>query len=51
MPTWTQLLFVIVLLALVGFALVIVSGFWHCIALLLAFAALIMWLWRRPVRQ
>ena len=51
MPSWTHLLLTIVLLVLVGFALVIVSGFWHLIALLLAFAALIVWLWRRPARR
>ena len=51
MPTWTQCLFAIVLLAITGFALVILSGFWHLIALLLAFVALILWLWRRPARR
>lgn len=47
MPSWPHLLLTLVLLAIIGFALVILSGFWHLIALLLAFAAFIAWLWRR----
>lgn len=48
MPSRTHLLLTIALLTIIGFALVILSGFWHLIALLLAFAAFIAWLWRRP---
>ena len=44
MPTWPQCLAAMVLLALTGFFFVIVSGYWHFLALLLAFAALNFWL-------
>ena len=50
MPTWTHLLFAMVMLAITGFSLVIVSGYWHFIALLLAFVAFILWLWRKNPR-
>jgi hypothetical protein len=44
---WSQYLVVITLLAIAGFALVILSGFWHVLALLLVAVALV-WLWLRP---
>ena len=50
MPTWTQCLIAMVMLAITGFSLVIVSGYWHFFALLLAFVALILWLCRKPAR-
>ena len=36
-----------VLLAITGFSLVIVSGYWRFLTLLLAFVALILWLSRK----
>ena len=45
MPNWTQCLRTIVLLAITGFTLVIVSGLWKIIALLIIGAGA-MWLWR-----
>mgnify|MGYP001312306851 CR=1 FL=1 len=39
MPTWTQCLAAMVLLAITGFSLVIVSGYWRFITLLLALVA------------
>ena len=50
MPTWTQCLAAMVLLAITGFSLVIVSGYWHFIALLLGFVALVVWLCRKTAR-
>jgi uncharacterized membrane protein len=47
MPTWSQCLAAMVLLALTGFSLVIVSGYWRFVTLLLAFVALILWLCRK----
>ena len=44
MPTWPQCLAAMVLLAITGFFLVIVSGYWPFLALLLAFVALNLWL-------
>jgi len=44
MPSWQTYLQVLVLLAIVGFALIILSGFWHVI-LVLVIAALVAWLW------
>ena len=44
MPTWKTCLQILVLLAIVGFALVIVSSYWHVLALLII-AALVLWLW------
>lgn len=50
MPSWTQCLQAIVLLAIGGFALVILSGFWH-VAALLAVAVGIVWLfWTNRAR-
>lgn len=46
MPTWTTFLQIIVLLSIGGFVLIIVSGFWHVLALLVI-AAAILWLWSR----
>jgi hypothetical protein len=46
-PSWSQCLVAITLLAIGGFALVILSGFWHVLALLLIAVALL-WLWLRP---
>lgn len=46
-PTWSQLLVAITLLAMAGFALVILSGFWHVLALLLI-AVVVVWLWFSP---
>jgi 1,4-dihydroxy-2-naphthoate octaprenyltransferase len=42
-PTWSQCLVAITLLAIAGFALVILSGFWHVLALLLIAVAAV-WL-------
>ena len=42
MPNWKQCLQAIVLLSIVGFALVIVSGFWRVLGLLMV-AAIIAW--------
>jgi len=44
MPTWKACLQAIVLLSIAGFVLIIVSGFWHVLALLLI-AAVALWLW------
>ena len=44
MPTWKTLLQILALLSIVGFVLIIVSGFWHILALLLI-AAVVLWLW------
>ena len=46
-PTWSQCFIAITLLAIAGFALVILSGYWHVLALLLIAVALL-WLWLRP---
>lgn len=46
-PNWSQYFIAITLLAIAGFALVILSGFWHILALLLIAAALV-WLWLKP---
>lgn len=45
MPTWTTFLQIIVLLSIAGFALVILSGYWHVLALLVI-GAIVLWLWR-----
>jgi hypothetical protein len=45
MPTWKTALQIFVVLALVGFALIIVSGYWHVLALIVIGAA-VLWLWR-----
>ena len=45
MPTWKACLQAIVLLSIVGFALVVVSGFWHVLALLLIAGTVGLWLW------
>ena len=47
MPTWSQCLAAMVLLSLTGFSLVIMSGYWRFLTLLLAFVALILWLNRK----
>jgi hypothetical protein len=44
MPTWKTSLQIIVLLSIGGFALIILSGFWHVLALIVA-AAVCLWLW------
>jgi hypothetical protein len=44
MPSWKTFLQVLVLLAIAGFVLTILSGFWHVLALLiLAIALLSLW--------
>lgn len=45
MPSWKACLQAIVLLSIGGFALIIVSGFWHVLTLLLVAAAGGFWLW------
>lgn len=52
MPTWRTFLQIIVLLSIAGFALVILSGYWHIMALLVI-AAIVIWLWRHwpPIRK
>jgi hypothetical protein len=45
MLTWKSALQIFVFLALVGFALIIVSGYWHVLALVV-FGAALLWLWR-----
>jgi energy-converting hydrogenase Eha subunit E len=50
MPSWKECLQAITVLAIVGFALVIVSGFWHVLALLTILAVgstVILWFWRK----
>ena len=48
MPSWKLLLQIIVLIALGGFFLTVLSAFWHLLALLIVALALA-WLWRnRP---
>jgi hypothetical protein len=47
MPTWTQCLQVVVLLAITGFALVVVSSFWKILALITLAATLMLWLGRK----
>jgi hypothetical protein len=50
MPSWKECLQAITVLAIVGFALVIVSGFRHVLALLIILAvgmAVILWFWRK----
>jgi hypothetical protein len=56
MPNWKQCLQAIVLLSIVGFALVIVSGFWRVLGLLLVVAAVAWFFWanrtaNRPRRK
>ncbi len=43
--TWRQCFFAITLLAIAGLALVIVSGFWHVMAVIVAAAAVVL-IWR-----
>ena len=50
MPTWSQCLTAMVLLALTGFSFVIAGGYWHLLALLSAAAALLVWLHHRNSR-
>ena len=45
MPSWKTFLQILVLLSIGGFTLMILSGFWHLLALIL-FAAALLWLWR-----
>jgi hypothetical protein len=45
MFTWKTALQALVLLAIVGVALIIVSGFWHFLALIVVAGALL-WLWQ-----
>jgi len=45
MPPWKTYLQAIVLLAITGFVLVIVSGFWHVLTLLLIAALAGCWLY------
>ncbi|MEP6671428.1 MAG: hypothetical protein ABJF10_19860 [Chthoniobacter sp.] len=45
MPSWKTCLQAIVLLSIGGFALVVVSGFWHVLTLLLIAAIAGFWLW------
>ena len=53
MPTWKSYLQAIVLLAIAGFALIIVSGFWHVLTLVLVVAAAGLWLWSQwpPIKK
>jgi len=51
MPDWKQCLQAIVLLSIVGFALVIVSGFWHVLGLLLVAAAVAWFCWTSRPRK
>jgi len=44
-PSWTKCLQAIVLLAIAGFALVIVRGFWPILALIII-AAVVVLIWR-----
>jgi len=44
-PSWTQCLQILVLLAIAGFTLVVVSGYWHLLALLII-AAVVVLIWR-----
>lgn len=44
MPTWTQCLQAIVLLAIGGFGLVVLNGFWPVLVLFII-SAFILWLW------
>lgn len=44
-PSWKTLLQILVLIAIGGFVLTILSGFWHVLALLIVALALA-WLWR-----
>jgi hypothetical protein len=51
MPDWNQCLRTIVLLSIAGFTLVILSGLWKIIALLIIGCAAL-WLWRtRPTAR
>ena len=45
MPSWKTCLQTIVLLTIAGYALVIVSGFWAALILLVTGTA-VLWLWR-----
>lgn len=46
MPTWKTALQIFMLLSMAGFALVILSGYWHILTLLLL-ATVFTWLWWR----
>ena len=39
---WTKYLQILVLLAIAGFALVVISGFWHVLALLIIAAVVVL---------
>jgi hypothetical protein len=43
-PSWSDCFLILTLLSIAGFALVILSGFWHVLALLGLLAALA-WFW------
>ncbi|MDB6078583.1 MAG: hypothetical protein JWO82_2330 [Akkermansiaceae bacterium] len=47
-PIWTQCFTSITLLAIAGFALMILSGFWHLVLALLLIAGAVVWLWASP---
>jgi hypothetical protein len=47
MPTWNQYLQAVVLLAIGGFALVVVNSFWHILAVLVLIAVFYLWLGRK----
>ena len=44
-PSWTKCLQTLVLLAIAGYTLVVVSGYWHVLALLII-AAVVILIWR-----
>jgi hypothetical protein len=44
-PSWTKCLQILVMLAIAGFTLVVVSGFWHVLALLII-AAVVALIWQ-----
>ena len=44
-PSWTKCLQTLVLLAIAGYTLVVVSGYWHVLALLII-AAVVVLIWR-----
>jgi hypothetical protein len=44
MPSWNQSFNILVLLSIGGFSLLLVSGYWH-VLFLLVIAAALAWLW------
>ena len=49
MPNWNQSFTALVMLSIAGYALVIASGYWHVIALIVIAIAML-WFWRRSRR-